>query len=41
MTVVRLGITDDLAELVFRDDPFDLLVIDTAVRFLPLPERDE
>lgn len=32
---------DDLAELSFRDDPFDLLVIDTAVRFLPLGERNE
>jgi hypothetical protein len=31
---------DDLADLVFHDDPFDLLVIDTAVRFLPLGERD-
>jgi hypothetical protein len=30
---------EDLADLVFRDDPFDLLVIDTAVRFLPLNER--
>ena len=32
---------DDLAELSFRDDPFDLLVIDTAVRFLPLRERNK
>jgi hypothetical protein len=32
---------DDLAELAFRVDPFDLLVIDTAVRFLPLRERNE
>ena len=32
---------DDLAELSFRDDPFDLLVIDTAVRFLPLGERNK
>ena len=31
---------DDLVELSFRDDPFDLLVIDTAVRFLPLGERN-
>jgi hypothetical protein len=30
----------DLAELAFREDPFDLLVIDTAVRFLPLGERN-
>jgi hypothetical protein len=32
---------DDLLELSFRDDPFDLLVIDTAVRFLPLGERNK
>ena len=32
---------DDLAELSFRDDRFDLLVIDTAVRFLPLGERNK
>jgi hypothetical protein len=32
---------DDLVELSFRDDPFDLLVIDTAVRFLPLGERNK
>ena len=31
---------DDLLELAFREDPFDLLVIDTAVRFLPLGERN-
>jgi hypothetical protein len=32
---------DDLLELEFRDNPFDLLVIDTAVRFLPLTERNK
>jgi hypothetical protein len=32
---------EDLVELAFRDDPFDLLVIDTAVRFLPLGERNK
>ena len=32
---------DDLVELADRDDPFDLLVIDTAVRFLPLGERNK
>jgi hypothetical protein len=32
---------DDLLELSFRPDPFDLLVIDTAVRFLPLGERNK
>ena len=32
---------DDLLTLSFRDDPFDLLVIDTAVRFLPLGEWDK
>jgi hypothetical protein len=32
---------EDLAKLSFRDDPFDLLVIDTAVRFLPLSERNK
>jgi hypothetical protein len=32
---------DDLIELSLRDDPFDLLVIDTAVRFLPLGERNK
>jgi hypothetical protein len=34
---------DDLAVLSFRDDPFDfdLLVIDTAVRFVPLGERNK
>ena len=32
---------DDLLELSFRDNPFDLLVIDTAVRFLPLGERNK
>jgi hypothetical protein len=31
---------DDLVELSFRDDPFELLVIDTAVRFLPRNERN-
>jgi hypothetical protein len=31
---------DDLLELSYRPDPFDLLVIDTAVRFLPLGERN-
>jgi hypothetical protein len=31
---------DDLMELADRDDPFDLLVIDTAVRFLPLGGRN-
>ncbi len=31
---------DDLCTLSFRDDPFDLLVIDTAVTFLPLAGRD-
>jgi hypothetical protein len=28
-------------QLSYRDDPFDLLVIDTAVRFLPLNERNK
>jgi AAA domain len=32
---------DDLCVLSFRDDPFDLLVIDTAVRFLPLGDRNK
>ena len=32
---------DDLLELSFREDPFDLLVIDTAVRFLPLGDRNK
>jgi hypothetical protein len=32
---------DDLSKLSFRDDPFDLLVIDTAVRFLPLGQRNK
>jgi hypothetical protein len=32
---------DDLLALSFRADPFDLLVIDTAVRFLPLGERNK
>jgi hypothetical protein len=32
---------DDLLRLSFRDDPFDLLVVDTAVRFLPLGERNK
>jgi hypothetical protein len=32
---------DDLLKLSFRDNPFDLLVIDTAVRFLPLGERNK
>jgi hypothetical protein len=32
---------DDLLTLSFRDGPFDLLVIDTAVRFLPLGERNK
>jgi hypothetical protein len=31
---------DDLIELSYRQDPFDLLVIDTAVRFLPLGGRN-
>jgi hypothetical protein len=31
---------DDLLGLLFRDDHFTLLVIDTAVRFLPLRERN-
>jgi hypothetical protein len=31
----------DLADLAFREDPFDLLVIDTAVSFLPLGERNK
>jgi hypothetical protein len=33
--------TDDLLTLHFRGDPFDLLVIDTAVHFLPLGERNK
>jgi hypothetical protein len=32
---------DDLLTLSFREDCFDLLVIDTAVRFLPLGERNK
>lgn len=32
---------DDLLTLSFRDDPFDLLVIDTAVNFLPLADRNQ
>jgi hypothetical protein len=32
---------DDLIKLRFREGPFDLLVIDTAVRFLPLGERNK
>lgn len=32
---------DDLLKLSFRDDAFDLLVIDTAVHFLPLGERNK
>ncbi len=32
---------DDLCTLSFRDDPFDLLVIDTAVSFLPLADRNK
>jgi hypothetical protein len=31
---------DDLIELSYRPDPFDLLVIDTAVHFLPLGGRN-
>src|SRR5204863_6078936 len=31
---------DDLCELADRDNPFDLLVIDTAVNFLPLADRN-
>jgi hypothetical protein len=32
---------DDLLKLSFQEDPFDLLVIDTAVRFLPLGGRNK
>jgi hypothetical protein len=32
---------DDLGELSFQDNPFDLLVIDTAMNFLPLADRNK
>jgi hypothetical protein len=32
---------DDLLNLSFREDPFDLLVVDTATRFIPLTDRNK
>jgi hypothetical protein len=32
---------EDLIDLTFQEDPFDLVVIDTAARFLPLGDRNK